>query len=110
MTFDEVIKGLRGNRLSDEITIGDTIKIIKTLKDQYAPTVEMTKKQWDEFNTIRNESVSFSDLWSTIFKQGKAWHSITDLSERTLMIAWLDDDNVEIIPNTKWFVRSKEKK
>lgn len=105
-TAQGTIIGLSPN---DNSHSGGRLGIPLYTSEQLHPCVKMTKEQWDEFNEIRNESLRFSDLWITVFEQGKAWHSIVDLSEKNLMLAWLDDEVVEIVPNMKWFVRSKEK-
>lgn len=112
LTFDEAIAKvgtyLKNNDLSNlENNDKFFYIILNDLRQEYVPAVKMTPEQWNEFNNIRNDSVTFSDFWTQVFKQGMARPSISKLSERDLMTAWLDDENVEIIPNMKWFVARK---
>lgn len=52
MNFDEAIKYAKENSfveemLSDVVELEDVIEILENLREEYAPTVEMTKEQKD---------------------------------------------------------------
>lgn len=54
MTFDEAQNLLLEQRLDEEV-VSLVIYVMDTLKDTYAPTVEMTKEQAEDLNSIIRE-------------------------------------------------------
>lgn len=74
-------------------------------KEQLHPRVKMTKKQHKQFENYKTNKNDFYDFWQSLLVDDVSLFK--EISERNLMLAWLDDEVVEIVPDMKWFVRSK---
>lgn len=55
MTFDQIVYGLSGNDSNEKMTVSEIIRLIEILRQEYAPTVEMTKDKVKELNSIVHE-------------------------------------------------------
>ncbi|WP_273709467.1 hypothetical protein [Leuconostoc mesenteroides] len=75
-------------------------------KNSLQPRVKMTKKQHRQFENYKTNKNSFYHFWQSLLVDDVSLFK--EISERDLMLAWLDDETIEIVPNMKWFVRSKE--
>ncbi|OQJ73347.1 hypothetical protein BMS77_02175 [Leuconostoc pseudomesenteroides] len=73
--------------------------------DQLHPRVKMTKKQHKQFENYKTNKNDFYDFWQSLLVDDVSLFK--EISERNLMLAWLDDETIEIVPDVKWFVRSK---
>ncbi|MGB4824002.1 MAG: hypothetical protein WBP82_03725 [Leuconostoc mesenteroides] len=69
--------------------------------------VKMTKKQHKQFGNYKTNKNDFYDFWQSLLVDDVSLFK--EISERNLMLAWLDDRTIEVVPDMKWFVRSKEK-
>lgn len=74
--------------------------------EQLHPRVKMTKEQHRQFENYKTNKNSFYHFWQSLLIDDVLFK---DISERDLMLAWLDDGAIEIVPDMKWFVRSKTK-
>lgn len=74
--------------------------------EQLHPRVKMTKKQHKQFENYKTNKNDFYDFWQSLLVDDVSLFK--EISERNLMLAWLDDRTIEIVPEMKWFVRSKE--
>ena len=60
MTFDQIVYGLSGNDSNEKMTVSEIIRLIEILRQEYAPTVEMTKDKFKEVNsTVREVGEEF---------------------------------------------------
>ncbi|MDY5164371.1 hypothetical protein RQW99_07475 [Leuconostoc falkenbergense] len=80
--------------------------------EQLHPRIKMTQGEFDKFKNIKQENNLLSDaLNSTAFFGNEKQQSEKQIEFANLFIN-LDLDNpeetIEIVPETKWFVRSKE--
>lgn len=73
--------------------------------EQVHPRVKMTKKQHKQFENYKTNKNDFYNFWQSLLVDDVSLFK--EISERNLMLAWLDDRTIEIVPNMKWFVRSK---
>lgn len=105
MTFDEAIKYANENSfveemLSDVVELEDVIEILEKLKKEYAPTVEMTKRQY-AFITSEYERENVVDAVANltvddILKENfhaKFWEPLT---QREVVQAWLHPETIKI--------------
>lgn len=77
-------------------------------KEQLQPRVEMTKKQHNKFENYKVDSNSFYHFWQSLLVDDVSLFK--EISERDLMLAWLDDRAIEIVPEKKWFVQRNDTK
>ncbi|MGO3604928.1 MAG: hypothetical protein ACTIOK_16010 [Enterococcus malodoratus] len=49
MTFDQIVYGLSGNDSNEKMTVSEIIRLIEILRQEYAPTILLTKNQYKEF-------------------------------------------------------------
>lgn len=107
MTFDEVIKEIKNNDDFGEYC-GSTLDLIGSivrLKQEYAPTINMTKEEYEYFKRFRYTDMSFTQLMESIMKQGDLVKFgvkstplyLMDLSEERLMGAWLNPENIKVV-------------
>lgn len=75
-------------------------------KEQLHPHVKMTKKQHKQFENYKTNKNDFYNFWQSLLVDDVSLFK--EISERNLMLAWLDDRTIEIVPDMKWFVRTKE--
>ena len=74
--------------------------------DQLHLRVKMTKNQHKQFENYKVDKNNFYHFWQSLLVDEISL--LKEFSERELMFVWLDEEAVEIIPDMKWFVRSKE--
>ncbi|MFT9082995.1 hypothetical protein [Leuconostoc pseudomesenteroides] len=75
-------------------------------KEQLHPRVKMTKNQHKQFESYKVDKNNFYHFWQSLLVDEVSL--LKEFSERELMFVWLDEELIEIVPNMKWFVRSKE--
>lgn len=84
-------------------------------KEQLHPRVKMTKKQynrlmWDKENTDLFQCLDYFHEHDGNSKFGALTEDLRgDLAPEDIARAWLDEETIEIVPDMKWFVRSKER-
>jgi len=110
MTFDEVIKEIKNNDDFGE-DCGSTLDLIGSivrLKQEYAPTIEMTKRQYEVWNVSLERSkkhkgdfIYFIDVLDdeslsqdNVFRK-KLEYFIND--SKPLMYAWLYPETIKIV-------------
>ncbi|MFL2019638.1 hypothetical protein [Weissella hellenica] len=114
MTFDEVVEIILGNTLgvdaSDEPGKKDFIikddmvatgrealtYLINELKDNYAPTIEMTQEQYNYFKWLRDTNDSLFQAFLTVSYNE---NELSLFSELDLTQAWLHPETVEVVDN-----------
>jgi len=74
--------------------------------EQLRPRMKMTQEQHRRFENYKANNDSFYHFWQSVLDDGVSLFK--DISEHDLMLAWLDEETIEIVPNMKWFVRSKK--
>ncbi|MGX6466401.1 hypothetical protein [Leuconostoc falkenbergense] len=75
--------------------------------EQLHPRVKMTKKQHKQFENYKTDKNSFYHFWQSLLVDDISLFK--EFSERELMLVWLNPEaTIEIVPEMKWFVRSKE--
>ncbi|MBZ5980055.1 hypothetical protein [Leuconostoc gasicomitatum] len=79
------------------------------------PRMKMTKKQynrlmWDKENTDLFQCLDYFHEHDGNSKFGALTEDLRgDLTPEDIARAWLDDETIEIVPDMKWFVRSKKR-
>lgn len=117
MTFDEAIEKVEqlanfevgkttGNIRRDfKLEIGDVRDILTGLREEYAPTVEMTAKEKGNFLSIATSSVTFTNFHEQVLKQSTniklgiqaSPELYKHLSEKELMQAWLYPETIKVV-------------
>lgn len=78
------------------------------------PRVKMTQRQydrlmWDKENTDLFQCLDYFHEHDGNSKFGALTEDLRgDLAPEDIARAWLDEETIEIVPDIKWFVRSKE--
>ena len=96
MTFDEVLDEMNANQEPSE-----SIRLMERLRDTYAPTIEMTKLQYD-FITSGYEQENISDAVANISVDEyvkESFHSEfwAPLTQREVVMAWLHPETIKIV-------------
>lgn len=84
---------------------GALLDVIEKLQKQYAPTVEMTAKEKENFLSIATSSVTFTNFYEQVLKQSTniklgiqaSPELYKHLSEKELMQAWLHPESIEVV-------------
>ena len=102
MTFDEAKNLLLEQDLDDEVA-SLVVYEMSVLKDTYAPTVEMTKKQYNTFKWHK-DNLDFSACLGTFqnyngeTRMGIKFDNLKgDLSDEDIMQAWLHPETIKIV-------------
>lgn len=106
MTFDEAIKEI--DNALDLIDYDDMTnkidEVFNKLREEYAPTIEMTAKEKEHLLSIATTSVTFTNFYEQVLKQStniKFGVQTTPelykhLSENELMQAWLHPETIKV--------------
>lgn len=106
MTFDEAIKEI--DNALDLIDYDDMTnkidEVFNKLREEYAPTIEMTAKEKEHLLSIATTSVTFTNFYEQVLKQStniKFGVQTTPelykhLQENELMQAWLHQDTIKV--------------
>lgn len=114
MTFDEAIEELRlaipkrfySPTMHDiAVMLEAQTKVINLLREEYAPTVEMTAKEKGNFLSIANSSVTFANFYEQVLKQSiniklgiqASPELYKQLSENELIQAWLHPETIKVV-------------
>lgn len=106
MTFDEALKEL--DECTDDFDVVDATQLVKKLRETYAPTVEMTKVQYDTFNSAlksskkyENDFILFMDNLDTHskFNCGTFENELFTFrnDSRYFMQAWLHPECIKVV-------------
>lgn len=104
VAYINITKNGTSNLSTSVDVLADEVLPLYTL-DQLHTRVKMTKKQHNQFENYKKGKNSFYHFWQSLIVDDISLRK--EFSERELMLVWLDDENVEIIPNMKWFVETK---
>lgn len=105
MTFDEAIQEVRGLSMNgtQKVYSDDAIQLINKLKQEYAPTVEMTKEQYNTFKWHK-DNLDFAVCLGTFqnyngeTRMGIKFDNLKgDLSDEDIMRAWLHPETIKVI-------------
>ena len=102
MTFDEIVYGLSGNDSNEKMTVSEIIRLIEILRQEYAPTVEMTKEQHDYIAPLIKQGkelgATFTEFWE-VYKYIGASKKLTPAfkSQEHAMQAWLHPETIKIV-------------
>lgn len=101
MTFDEAIKCANEDSfveemLSDAMYLEDVIELLENLREEYAPTVEMTEVQRDLILRNRDEDKLYEIMGD---EDGYYFDSLYwgDLEPREVAQAYLHPDTIKVV-------------
>lgn len=94
MTFDEAVREVQLISMNglDDMSGKDTIRLINMLREEYAPTVEMTS---GNKGTFIQEGDSLSKLLTGYFGFDVLYWG--DVSERKVAQAWLHPETIKVV-------------
>lgn len=102
MTFDQIVYGLSGNDSNEKMTVSEIIRLIEILRQEYAPTVEMTKEQHDYIAPLIKEGkelgATFTEFWEA-YKFIGASKKIKPAfkSQEQAMQVWLHPETIKVV-------------
>ena len=92
----EVGKTTGDIRRDFKLELGDVRDILAELREEYAPTVEMTKKQYEILVMSRNNAVNRVDKVGLLEFMGAYSLLNQEIDHLTLMRAWLYPETIKI--------------
>lgn len=97
MTFDEVLDEMNADQEPSE-----SIRFMECLRDIYAPTIEMTKEQYDYISQLLQESneigATFTEFWEVYIFTGLSKKLKPAFeSQEQAMQAWLHPETIKIV-------------
>ncbi|MBZ1515978.1 hypothetical protein J3326_02095 [Leuconostoc mesenteroides] len=99
MTFDEALEHFRNNTdiSGTAVFLDDVEDTLKELSEEYAPTVEMTKKQYEILASSRNNAVNRVDKVGLL--EFMSAYALLDLEidHLKLMQAWLHPETIKVV-------------
>ena len=97
MTFDEVLDEMNANQEPSE-----SIRFMERLRDIYAPTIEMTKEQYDYISPLIQQGkelgATFTEFWE-VYKfigASKKIDRTFDGQEQAMQV-WLHPETIKIV-------------
>lgn len=103
MKFDQIVYGLSGNDSNEKMTISEIIRLIEILRQEYAPTVEMTKKQYNALKWYK-DNLDFSTClekfqnYNGETRMGIKFDDLKGkLSDEDIMQAWLHKETIKVV-------------
>ena len=91
MTFDEAFETVDDNiNYCDDNAFDQWYKLLEDLRKEYAPTIEMTKKEYDVFSRAKVDEDSADWIESV------EWGNV-DYEYPKFMQAWLHPETIKII-------------
>lgn len=101
MIFDETVREVQLISMNglDDMSGEDAIRLINMLRQEYAPTVEMTEMQMKQMMSFKEVNAGFSTF---MYKQGLGQlpafsDFITTKRENELLQAWLHPETIKVI-------------
>ncbi|AIS74041.1 hypothetical protein [Leuconostoc phage LLC-1] len=101
MTFDEAIEHFRNNTdiSGTAVFLNDVEDTLKELREEYVPTVEMTKTQYafitSEYENIVDAVANLSV--DNILKENFHQNFWKPLTQREVVIAWLHPETIKVV-------------
>lgn len=98
LTFDEAIKYVKENSfveemLSDVIDLKEMTELLEKLKQEYAPTIEMTQEAYNELNNLRSHN---RDLDGVLSRAMFPYNPLIRYTTEELAQAWLHPETVKV--------------
>ncbi|MCT3116204.1 hypothetical protein EFS60_09235 [Leuconostoc lactis] len=95
MTFDEMIEKVLNNESynTDGLSVDDVITLIEVLRQEYAPTVEMTKGQNEAFVEAVEGIATQEELDSFVDEE----LDLGDMTFRKGLNAWLHPETIKVV-------------
>lgn len=98
-TFDEAIKYAKENSfveemLSDVVDSEEMIKLLEELKQEYAPTVEMTQEAYNELNKLRSHNYDLDVVNSRAMFE---YNPLKQYTTEELAQAWLHPETIKVV-------------
>lgn len=107
MKFDEAFKCAKENSFIESyediyvynhvIDLDDVIEILEKLEDEYAPTIEMTKRQYEILVLSRNNAVNRVDKVGILEFMSAYALLNQEIDHLSLMQAWLHPETVKLV-------------
>ena len=97
MTFDEIVYGLSGNDSNEKMTVSEIIRLIEILRQEYAPTVEMTDAQYKILVRARNNAVNRVDKVGLLEFMSAYSLLNLEIDHLSLMQAWLHPETIKVV-------------
>jgi len=104
MVFDEMIEKFEqeANEYNGLVPMETVYELILDLKEEYAPTVEMTKEQYDYISQLLQESneigATFTEFWEVyIFTRLSKKLKPAFESQEQAMQAWLHPETIKVV-------------
>lgn len=89
LTFNEVLDEMNANQEPSE-----AIRFMEHLRDIYAPTIEMTQKQYNYFKWLRDTNDSLFEAFLTVSDNE---NELSLFPELDLAQVWLHPETVEVV-------------
>lgn len=107
MTFDEAIEVLANSENNKLVKEGqleyglyrayDVVSVLQKLRQEYAPTVEMTKEQYEILVLSRNNAVNRVDKVGLLEFMSAYSLLNQEIDHLSLMQAWLHPENIKVV-------------
>lgn len=99
MTFDELIEKILNNEDYNAygLSVDDVITLIEVLRLEYAPKVEMTKRQYEILVLSRNNAVNRVDKVGLLEFMSAYSLLNQEIDHLSLMQAWLHPETVKLV-------------
>ena len=95
MTFDKIVYGLSSNDSDEKMTISEIIRLIEFLRQEYAPTIEMTKKQKDIIMNLLDDSDISQDDWKTMINDDSP--ELPKISYRQAIMVYMNPETIKVL-------------
>lgn len=92
MTFDEARRYLIGNFV--DMNLEEAISIINSLREEYAPTVEMTKEQYEPFSKLAVDEIGDQEELDAFVNEEL---DLGDMTVRKGLNAWLHPETIKVV-------------
>lgn len=99
MKFDELIEKLLNNEdyAAYGLSVDDVITLIEDLRLEYAPTIEMTKRQYEILVLSRNNAVNRVDKVGLLEFMSAYSLLNQEIDHLSLMQAWIHPETVKLV-------------
>lgn len=97
MTFDEAIKKVNQSNSAESIIIPKylLVEYIEQLREEYAPTIEMTKVQKDTIISLLDNSDISKDDWDTMITDDSP--ELPEISYRQAILAYMNPETIKVV-------------
>ena len=96
-TFDKAINDLENLDPEERLTKYEVRAMIELLRKEYAPTIEMTKKQYEILVMSRNNAVKRVDKVGLLEFMSAYSLLNQEIDHISLMQAWLNPDVIKVV-------------